>query len=282
MVDVTLALGGGGSKGYAHLGVIRALEKRGFRIRGIAGSSAGGMAGAIYAAGFSPDEIIGRIAHQKQENLYGFGRGPGLLGTKGIEQIVNQFLEGKTFSDLKIPCALIAVDLINMNEIILREGAVIDAVMATTAVPGIFPPRELDEYLLVDGMVLNPVPVEVSRSLAPSLPVIAVSLTPEPERWKKTTPWDSTPANPLLRSISKLRVAKAFDVYLRSMDMTIHMLGEKRLEMERPELLIRPDVGHIGSLDRVNILEVVELGDRAVELVEDELKLITRRRRWFS
>ena len=78
------------------------------------------------------------------------------------------------------------------------------------------------------------------------------------------------------------RVAKAFDVYLRSMDMTIHMLGEKRLEMERPELLIRPDVGHIGSLDRVNILEVVELGDRAVELVEDELKLITRRRRLFS
>ncbi len=282
MVDVTLALGGGGSKGYAHLGVIRALEKRGFRIRGIAGTSAGGMAGAIYAAGFTPDEIIDRIAHLRQENLYGFGRGPGLLGTKGIEQIIDQFLEGKTFSDLKIPCALVAVDLINMNEIIIREGKVIDAVMATIAIPGVFPPRELDDYLLVDGMVLNPVPVEVSRSLAPSLPVIAVSLTPEPERWKKASPWDTTPANPLLRSISKLRVAKAFDVYLRSMDMTIHMLGEKRIEMENPAILIRPDVGHIGSLDRVNIPEVAQLGDLAVELVEDELKLIKRRRRWFS
>ncbi len=234
MIDVTLALGGGGSKGYAHLGVVRALIKRGYRIRAIAGTSAGGMAGAIIAAGFTPDEILGRIAHLRQENLYGFGRGPSLLGTKGLEQIIYQFLEEKTFTDLEIPCALVAVDLINMKEVIIQEGKVIDGVMATIAIPGIFPPKEWEDYLLVDGMVLNPVPVEVARSLKPSLPVIAVSLTPEPERWKKVSPWDNTPANPLLRSVSKLRVAKAFDVYLRSMDMTIHMLGEKRLEIENP------------------------------------------------
>jgi len=282
MVDVSLALGGGGSKGYAHLGVVRALEKRGFRIRAIAGTSAGGMAGAMIAAGFSPDDILGRITHLSQENLYSFGRGLSLLGTKGIEQIIFQFLEDKTFADLKIPCALTAVDLIDMKEIIIREGKVIDGVMATIAIPGIFPPKKWRDYLLVDGMVLNPVPVEVARSLAPSLPVIAVSLTPEPERWKKASPWDDTPANPLLRSISKLRVAKAFDVYLRSMDMTIHMLGEKRLEMENPDILIRPDVGHIGSLDRVNISEVAQIGDQAVELVEEELSMIPKRRRWYN
>jgi len=151
-----------------------------------------------------------------------------------------------------------------MKEIIIQEGKVIYGVMATIAIPGIFPPKEWEDYLLVDGMVLNPIPVNVARSLAPSLPVIAVFLTPEPERWKKASLWDATPANPLLRSISKLWVAKAFDVYLRSMDMTVHMLGEKRLEIENPDLLIRPDVGHIGSLDSVNIPEVVELGDQAV------------------
>jgi NTE family protein len=240
------------------------------------------MAGAIFAAGYSPDEIIERIAHLRQENLYGFGRGPALLGTKGIEAIIAQFLEDKAFSDLHIPCALTAVDLINMKEVILREGKVIDAVMATIAIPGVFPPREMDDHLLVDGMVLNPIPVEISRSLDPSLPVIAVSLTPEPERWKKASPWDTRPANPLLRSISKLRVAKAFDVYLRSMDLSIHMLGEKRLEMEKPEILIRPDVGHIGSLDRVDIPQVALLGDQAVEKVEDELRSISKRKRWFS
>ena len=69
MVDVVLVLGRGGSKGYAHLGVIRALEMRGYRIRAIAGTSAGGLARAIIAAGFSPDDILDRIAHQRQENL---------------------------------------------------------------------------------------------------------------------------------------------------------------------------------------------------------------------
>jgi len=282
MIDVALALGGGGSKGYAHLGVIRALQKRGFRIKAIAGTSAGGIAGTIVAAGFSPDEIIGRIASIRQENLYGFGKGPALLGTKGIEQVIYQFLEDKTFSDLQIPCALTAVDLNKMKEIIIQEGKVIDGVMATTAIPGVFPPREWKEYLLVDGMVLNPVPVELARSLAPSLPVIAVSLTPEPERWTNSSLWNTTPANPLLRPISKLRVAKAFDIYLRSMDITIHMLGEKRLEIENPDILIRPDVGDIGSLDRVNIPEVAQLGDQAVEQVEDELRKISKRRRWYN
>jgi NTE family protein len=282
MLDVTLALGGGGSKGYAHLGVVKGLENRGFQIRAIAGTSAGGLAGAIIAAGFTPDEIVAKIGHLRQENLYSFGRGSGLLGTKGIEQIIAQFLGEKTFSDLKIPCALTAVDLLNKLEVIIQDGKVLDAVMATIAIPGLFPPKELGDFLLVDGMVLNPVPVEIARSLAPGLPVIAVSLTPEPERWKKSSNWDVTPANPLLRPISKLRVAKAFDVYLRSMDMTIHMLGEKRLELEKPAVLIRPDVGRIGSLDRVNIPDVVQLGERAVEQVEQELLKIKRKRRWSN
>jgi hypothetical protein len=72
------------------------------------------------------------------------------------------------------------------------------------------------------------------------------------------------------------------DVNLRSMDMTIHMLGEKRLEIENPDVLIRPDVGHIGSLDRLNIPEIVQIGDQAVELVEDELRMLPKRNRWYN
>ena len=282
MIQVTLALGGGGSKGYAHLGVIRALLSLGVEIKALAGTSAGGMAAAVYAAGFTPDQIIKRIADTSQENLYGYGRGPALLGTKGIQNILKQFLEGKEFSDLKLPCALTAVDLIERTEVILQEGKVLDAVMATTAIPGIFPPQQWGKYLLVDGMVLNPVPVAVARSLAPRLPVIAISLTPEPERWKMSSPWDPTPANPLLRPISKLRVAKAFDVYLRSMDMTLHMLGETRLQLEKPDLLIRPDVAQIGSLDRVDVREVANLGDQAVFQLESEIKLLKRSKKWFQ
>jgi NTE family protein len=282
MTTVALALGGGGSKGYAHLGVIRALSRLGFEIGAIAGTSAGGMAGAVFAAGYSPDEIIEQISEIPQDNLYGFGRGPSLLGTKGIHSILNQFLEGKEFSDLKMPFAITAVDLVEMKEVVIDKGNVLEAVMATIAIPGIFPPREINEMVLVDGMVLNPVPVEIARSLKPRLPVIAVSLSPEPERWKIVSPWDSTPANPLLRPISRLRVAKAFDIYMRSMDITLHMLGEIRLKVEKPDLLIRPDVAHIGSLDRVDVREVAELGDQAVQEKKSELKKLHRKRRkWF-
>jgi NTE family protein len=281
-VDISLALGGGGSKGYAHLGVIRALEGEGFRIRAVAGTSAGGMAGAIYAAGFSPDEIIQRVNGIRQDALFGFGRGPALLGTKGIQQVIGQFLADKQFSDLRLPCALTAVDLKEMKEVVLRQGRVIDAVMATIAIPGVFPPQEWEGLLLVDGMVLDPVPVALARKLAPNLPVVAVSLTPEPERWQIASPWKDVPANPLLRPISRLRVAQAFDIYLRSMDITLHMLGEIRLQVEKPEIIIRPDVSHIGSLDRVDVSEVAELGDQAVRNILPELKKALKRRWWFK
>lgn len=284
MTEITLALGGGGSKGYAHLGVIRALTELGFQIKGIAGTSAGGMAGAIYAAGYQPDELLEAIASVSQENLYGFGRGPALLNPSGLHRILEEFLGDVKFKDLRIPCALTAVDLKEMAEITLREGSVLDGVKATTAIPGVFPPVELDQYQLVDGMVLNPVPVGIARSLAPRLPVIAVSLSPEPERWKAVLPWDSRPANPLLRPISRLRIAKAFDVYLRSMDMTLHMMGELRLELEKPAVLIRPDVSHIGSLDRVDVKEVARLGDEAVQQSLPALRRIKRqsRRKFFK
>ncbi|NQS92213.1 MAG: patatin-like phospholipase family protein [Chloroflexi bacterium] len=282
MVDVTLALGGGGSKGYSHLGVIRSLESRGFKIRGIAGTSAGGMAGAIYAAGYSIAEILEKISDIRQEDIYVFGRGPGLLGTKGLEQVLHRFLGGKTFSDLEIPFAVTAVDLKAMTEVVLQEGNVLDAVLATTAIPGIFPPRVLNELLLVDGVVLNPIPVAIARSLAPSLPVIAVSLVPEPDRWHISFPWDAPSTNPLLRPISKLRFAKAFEVYLRSTEMTSHMLSEMRLELEKPDLIIRPEVASIGSLDRVDIQDVARLGDQAVEKMDKEVKRIGKKQSWFS
>ena len=282
MTDVTLALGGGGSKGYAHLGVIRALIEQGFSIKGIAGTSAGGMAGAIYAAGYQPDEVLEVISAVSQENLYGFGRGPSLLNPSGIHNVLEGFLGEIDFSELKIPCALTAVDLVDMAEITIQDGNVLEGVKATIAIPGIFPPVERDHHRLVDGMVLNPVPVSLARSLAPRLPVVAVSLSPEPEQWKSVLHRESLPANPLLRPISRLRIAQAFEVYLKSMDMTLHKMGELRLQAENPAVLIRPDVFHIGSMDRVDVNEVARLGDQAVEKHRRKLKKLKRRSRWRS
>ena len=275
-MDITLALGGGGSKGYAHIGVIRALESLGFNIQGIAGTSAGGVAAAVYAAGYSPDEIIKKASQIRQESLFGFGRGPSILGVRGIKEAFSHFLKDETFAELKIPCALTAVDIKNKKEVILTEGNVLDAIMATIAIPGIFPPKDIEDGILVDGMVLDPVPVRTARALAPSLPVIAVTLTQDPESWKDISPWGTTPENPLLRTITRLRVAQAFEIYLRSMDMTLHELGELRLEMEKPDLIIRPRVESIGQLDRVDPREVARLGEEAVEKCRVELETLLK------
>jgi len=282
MTDITLALGGGGSKGYAHLGVIKSLLELGFNIRAIAGTSAGGMAGVVYAAGFDPEMVLEALAAVDQEKLYGFGIGASILNPSGIHGLLERFLGDLTFADLKIPCAVTAVDLNEMTEITLQEGNVLEAVKATTAIPGLFPPVETDQYQLVDGMVLNPVPVALARSLAPRLPVVAVSLSPGPDRWKEALDRDTMPANPLLRPISRLRIAKAFDVFMHSADLTLYMLAELRLQQEGPALLIRPDVFHIGSLDRVDIQDVAQLGEQAVRDSLPDLKKIKRRsRRWF-
>lgn len=282
MTEITLALGGGGSKGYAHLGVMRALLELGFSFQGIAGTSAGGMAGAIIAAGYAPEEILEAISALSQDNLYTFGRGPALLNPSGVHAVLERFLGQIEFKDLKIPFAVTAVDLEGMTAITIQEGKVLDAVKATIAIPGIFPPVKRDQYQLVDGMVLNPVPVEIARSLKPDSPVVAVSLSPEPERWSAALPREHIPANPLLRPIARLRIAKAFDVYLRAMDMTLHMLGELRLQIEKPAVLIRPDVSHLGSLDRVDIKQVAQLGDQAVEEHLAALKKLKRRSRWSA
>src|SRR5581483_5344020 len=178
-MNISVALGGGGSKGNSHIGVLRVLEQEGFRIRAIAGTSFGGLVACFYAAGFSPDQIEETFASADQSRLYDRvgDESPSFLGLGGVYKWLDHHLGDRTFEGLKIPCALTAVDLRTSSEIILRTGRLRDAILATIALPGIFPAYHLDEYELVDGGVLDPVPVALARSMAPSLPVVAVTLT---------------------------------------------------------------------------------------------------------
>ncbi len=280
-MEITLALGGGGSRGNAHLGVLRALEKEGFRVKAVAGTSAGGMAAAIYAAGYAPQEVIDIFSKVDQDTLFSFGNGRALLGVRGIVKAMTKFIDEETFEDLIMPCALTAVDITDMQEVALREGRVLDAVMATIAIPGVFPPKKWGDRYLVDGGVLDPVPVQIARSLAPDLPVVAVSLSPPPEKWKEISAPDIFSENPLLKPITRMRVAQAFDIFIRSVELMTHVLSEKRLELEQPDVLIRPDVVDVGILDRVDVVEIAARGDRAVEEALPELnKLKKKKRGW--
>ncbi len=289
-MDITLALGSGGARGNAHIGVLRRLEKEGFKVRAIAGTSFGGIVAAMYAAGHTPDEIEDIFVKVDQSSLYGRSQTerPSLLGLAGVSRWLDEVLLNNTFEDLHVPCALSAVDLNRGCEVVLDHGLVKEAILATIAVPGIFPTCSWEGCELIDGGVLNPVPVSLARDLAPSLPVVAVTLQAPmggPAR-AFGMPIPSGLPKPILDRLSHLRYAQAFDIFLRSVDVGNRAMAEYRLVVDKPDVIIRPEVLDIELLKRVDVREVARRGEEAVEVVLPELRRMvswkSRLRRKYS
>ena len=278
-MKITLALGGGGARGNSHIGVIRSLEREGFSIEAIAGTSAGGIIASCYAAGISTDEMETIFSQSDQSKLWNRNAhdGPALLGVSGFTELLHHYLGDKEIQDLNIPCAVTAVDIKTGKEVVINSGSVVEAVQATIALPGIFPPVQNTDQILVDGGVLNPVPVSVARYLNKNLPVVAVVLTPliDPEGELKGISIPSVIPSPLVDRIKKTRLAQAFNIFLLSVDAGGRMLTELRLKIDSPEVVIRPDVGSIGLLDTVDVHEMVRIGEEAVEEKLEELRQVT-------
>ncbi len=275
-MDITIALGGGGAKGNSHIGVLKFLEKEGFHIRAIAGTSFGGMVACFFAAGYAPDQIETIFASVDQSRLYDRVRdeSQSFLGLTRVRKWLDHHLRDLTFADLKMPCAVTATDLRTSREVTLKEGLLRDAVLSTIALPGIFPSFMAEEYELVDGGLLNPVPVALARSLAPDLPVVAVTLAaPQgaPPRSISMPILDGLPT-PIVSRISNLRITKAFDIFMRSIDIGTRQIAELRLQVEKPDVVIRPDVEEIGLLDSVDVHHLVQLGEEAARVKLPELK----------
>lgn len=285
-MEITLALGGGGSKGHSHIGVIRRLEKDGFRIRGVAGTSFGGLIAILYALGYSADQIEETFASVDQSQFYGHAPndGPSLIGLAGVTRLLEDRLGNRTFADLRLPCVLTAVDLKSGNEVLLSKGRLVDAILATIAMPGVFPARYIDGLELVDGGTLDPVPVAPARSLAPRLPVVAVVLTmpmgAPAQSWR--IPFQRYWAGRIVSSLlSRMKYDTVWDIYSRSLDITSRAVTQYRLEMDRPEVIIRPQVHDIDTLDIVDVHEVAKRGEAAVEAALPQLRsLFTWRNRW--
>jgi NTE family protein len=275
-MDITLALGGGGSRGNAHIGVIRRLEQEGFRIKGIAGTSFGGIVGVFYAAGYRPNDIEEIFCTLDQKRLYGHGPddGPSLIGFAGVRQMLIAILGDRSFESLRMPFAVTATDLKSGSEVVLTSVLLVDALLATIAIPGIFPARAIGGRELVDGGTLDPVPVAPARVLAPRLPVIAVSLTPPigsaARLW--SVPLPVYVPRMLIDRFSRMRYGLMLDVVMRSMDITSRAVTEYRLTVDKPDVIIRPQVGNIDTLDVINVHEVIKIGEQAVDDILPLLK----------
>ena len=275
-MDITLALGGGGAKGNSHIGVIRRLEQEGFRIKGIAGTSFGGLIAVLYAAGYRPNELEEMFAALDQKKFYGHGPndGPSLIGIAGIAQLLETFLGDRTFEQLRMPCVVTATDLKSGTEVLLSKGRLVDAILATIAMPAIFPVRYIGDFELVDGGTLDPIPVAPARSLNPRLPVVAVALNMPMGSSARTwsIPMPVLVPRALVEWVSKMRYGLMLDVYARSLDLVSRAIAEYRLEVDKPDVIVRPRLENIDTLDIIDVHEVVKIGEAAVDEILPQLK----------
>ncbi|RLC75944.1 MAG: hypothetical protein DRJ03_23870 [Chloroflexi bacterium] len=237
---IGLALSGGGARGLAHIGVLKVLEQEGIPIDYLAGTSMGGFIAAAYAAGLGIDFIEQEALRMASPRRLLALADPSLLrrglfeGRKVLEYLVGH-LGDCTFDSLRLPLALVTVDLNSGREVILREGQLADAVRATTAIPGVFAPVERDGQLLVDGGLLDNLPADVARGMGADI-VIAVNVVT-----------DSEAMSSLIQTFQHRRyvpngLAGTVDVLYRSLGVMMTEISRRRLSEAHPEVVIRPEI----------------------------------------
>ena len=162
-VKIGLALGGGGARGFAHLGVLKAFEENNISFDYVAGTSAGSLVGALHCAGLTYQQIYDIAKNLKKKDIK-----PGTFmfvpsKTEGLQKVIISAIGDISFQELKKPFAAVAVDLISADEIIITHGSVAKAVAGSCAVPGIFVPVEFEHMHLADGGLQNTIPADVPR-----------------------------------------------------------------------------------------------------------------------
>jgi NTE family protein len=159
--NIGLVLSGGGARGFAHAGIIKALNEADIFPDVISGVSAGAIVGALYADGFTPDEMI--HIFKKEVKFFNYVKltmpGKGFMNASGLEEKLKQYLRAKNFRDLKMPLYIAATDLNHGKIVYFKEGDIVQAIMASTAIPVLFNPVEIDGITYVDGGVLDNMPV---------------------------------------------------------------------------------------------------------------------------
>ncbi len=274
---LAIALGSGSARGWAHIGVLRALMQAGIVPDIVCGTSIGAFVGAAYASG-SLDPLEGWVRGLTRRDVLGFFdvslvAGGLIKGEKLLGYTSRLFLD-ETFADLDKPFACVATDLASGREVWLREGRVLDAVRASVALPGLLVPQLLDGRYLVDGGLVNPVPVSLCRALGADI-VIAVDLGMDtiglrPRRGDPSAPapaWRQTMGRWLGREgdgEDVLRPSLA-DVVSNSIAIMQGRISRSRLAGEPADVLIAPRLGQLGLLDFHRADEAIATGRTAAE-----------------
>lgn len=258
-----LALGGGGARGLAHIGVLKVLERAGIKISYIAGTSMGAIIGSAYAAGMSPTDLERealRLSNKRQlMHMADISLGRALFGGRRVRKLfVDQWGLEKSFAELRIPVAVVATNISQQRSEAFLDGSVIDAIMASSAFPGVFPPVEIHQNLFLDGFIFNNVPADVARQLGSEV-VLAVDVIP------------LNPDAPFVQEGQSQNIDKRTpgisQVLYQAVWMMVAVMSEQNLAAAQTEIILRPNLPSDLSifLGFIRAAEAIAAGEKVAE-----------------
>lgn len=287
---MALVLSSGGARGIAHIGVINALEKHGYNITSISGTSMGALVGGIYAAGRlkTLEDWLKTLTKLEMFKLMDFTiSASGLMKGKKLITELEDMIPDRDIEELDIPYCAVATDIINEEEIVFTKGKLYDAIRASISIPTVLKPHMLDGRHLVDGGVMNPIPSNrVKREKNDLLVVSNVNSmldegpgkpsTPE----KASTPKISVPEDvnmarksiiSLQQNINKImsptnsNKTGIFNLMNRSIGLMLRIISENSLREYPPDILVETNRNKYGTFDFYKSAEIIQYGEDACE-----------------
>jgi len=296
-----LALGSGSARGWAHIGVSRALEERGIKPDMVCGTSIGALVGAAYAAGELDrlEEWVTGLAWTSVVRLMDLTWRGGLIRGTRLFTLFGTLFQDRDIDELPVPYGAVATELQSGREVWLRHGKLLDAARASCAMPGLLTPVIRDGAVLVDGGLVNPVPVSMCRALGADL-VLAVDLswgklgpyrrskerkvTPQEEpswlgrltpKWAQGRIEGKNREDPsIVKQEEEPSIPSIFNVFLTSLDIVEMRVARSRLAGEPADVLITPLLPDFATMDFHRAKEAIEEGRAAVERMGPLLKQV--------
>jgi NTE family protein len=288
-----LALGSGSARGLAQIGVLKVLDRAGIEVGAIAGTSIGALVGGAYAAGVSPsemEELALSVDMKRLVSLADIAR-PTTAFVNGarVGEFIHDLVGGKTFADLGIPFECVAVDVTNGQSVVLRERDLASAIRASVSTPVIFAPVERDGRLLVDGAVLNPVPVDVAWDMGADTVVAVTNLgiprsavltfsNDLPEGaievgWVKRAGLPEIVYSRVLAAVmDTLRSPSVFQLASGSIDLMQRELSEAQLGAA--DLVIAPRIDDVAYYSFYEAEKMIAAGEKAAETAVDDIRAL--------
>lgn len=249
---LALVLGAGSARGFAHIGVIKALDAAGIRPDLIVGASAGSVIGVFYAAGYTGAQMEEVAMKVRDADVIDSASNTkrGLIAGEALQKLINNFVKDKPIEALKTPFIAMATNLKTGDSVQLKSGDAGQAVRASSSMPGVFLPMNLNGMELVDGAITSPLPVSVARQISADMVVVAVDVGAAPQN---------------------AHASGIYEIVMQSFE--IMGLSLAKLEGQKADVLIKPNVAAFSGSDFSNRAQLIAAGYSAGQKAVEQIRL---------